>query len=242
MKKITLLVVALATLASGSVFADQITDNLKQKLKSVIPNETPKSISKTPIPGLYEANYGMQIYYISEDGNYIVDGEIINLATRTSLTSSAISIARKDKIASMPADQSIIFPANGDTKHVITVFTDIDCGYCRKLHNQMAEYNDLGIEVRYMMFPRAGLQSDSFKKAVSAWCAEDNRGELTNAKNGKSIPSLECNNPIAAQYLLGQEVGVTGTPAIVTESGQIIPGYRKPADMLQALNQLAAAQ
>jgi Protein-disulfide isomerase len=242
MRKITLLLVTIATLVSGSAFADQITDNLKQKLNSVIPNQTPKSISKTPIPGLYEANYGMQIYYISEDGNYIVDGEIINLATRTSLTSNAISTARKDKIAGMPADQSIIFPANGDTKHVITVFTDIDCGYCRKLHNQMAQYNDLGIEVRYMMFPRAGLQSDSFKKAVSAWCAEDNRDELTKAKNGKSIPSLECNNPIAAQYLLGQEVGVTGTPAIVTENGQIIPGYRKPADMLQALNQLAVAQ
>lgn len=242
MKKITLLMVAIATLVSGAAFADQVTDNLKEKLKAVIPNESPKSITKTPIPGLYEANYGMQIYYISEDGNYIVDGEIINLATRTSLTSSSISSARKDRIASMPSDQTIVFPAKGDTKHVITVFTDIDCGYCRKLHNQMAEYNDLGIEVRYMMFPRAGLQSESYNKAVSSWCATDQQNELTKAKNGKEITMSECNNPVAAQYLLGQEVGVTGTPAIVTEDGQIIPGYRKPTDMLQALNQLAAAQ
>lgn len=242
MKKITLLIVAIATLVSSAAFADEVTDKLKQKLKAVIPNEAPKSITKTPIPGLYEANYGMQIYYISEDGNYIVDGEIINLATRTSLTSSSISGARKDKIASMPADQTIVFPAKGDTKHVITVFTDIDCGYCRKLHNQMAEYNDLGIEVRYMLFPRAGLQSDSYDKAVSSWCATDQQSELTKAKNGKEITMSECNNPVAAQYLLGQEVGVTGTPAIITEDGQIIPGYRKPTDMLQALNQLAAAQ
>ncbi len=241
MKKIILLALAITTLTSGAVFADAVTDRLKEQLKTVLPNESPKSITKTPIPGLYEANYGMQIYYISEDGNYIVDGEIINLATRTSLTSSSISGARKDKIASMPVEQSIVFPATGDTKHVITVFTDIDCGYCRKLHNQMAEYNDLGIEVRYMLFPRAGLQSASFNKAVSAWCAKDNKNELTKAKNGKEIPSMECNNPIAAQYLLGQEVGVTGTPAIITEGGQIIPGYRKPVDMLKALDQLAAA-
>lgn len=242
MKKITLILVAIALLTSGAVFADEVTDKLKEKLKTIIPNDTPKSISKTPIPGLYEANYGMQIYYISEDGNYVVDGEIINLVTRTSLTSNSISSARKDKIASMPSEQTIIFPANGDTKHVITVFTDIDCGFCRKLHNQMAEYNDLGIEVRYMMFPRAGLQSESYNKAVSSWCASDQQSELTKAKNGRKITKSECNNPVAAQYLLGQEVGVTGTPAIVTEGGQIIPGYRKPKDMLQALNQLAAAQ
>lgn len=241
MKKLILTMLAFTTMATGSLFADELTDRLTERLKSVIPDAAPNSITKTPIPGMYEANYGMQIYYISEDGNYIFDGEIINLATRASLTSNAISGARKDKVAAMPVDQNIVFPAVGETKHVITVFTDIDCGYCRKLHNQMADYNKLGIEVRYMMFPRAGLQSESYNKAVSAWCADDQQGELTKAKNGKVIASAECANPIAAQYQLGQEIGVTGTPAIVTEDGQIIPGYRKPADMLQALDQMAAA-
>ena len=183
----------------------------------------------------YEVNYGMQIYYVSEDGEHIIDGNIINIATSQNITAGAVAGARKELIAAVPASQTINFPAKGDTKHVITVFTDIDCGYCRKLHNDMDGYNELGIEVRYMMFPRAGLNSPSFTKAVSAWCGDDKQAQITAAKNGRSIAKKQCENPIAAQYRLGQEVGVRGTPAIVTSTGDLLPGYREPEKMLAAL-------
>jgi len=239
MKKLLSIVAIVSCLMVNTAFADATTEKLAAKLKQVIP-ETPKSITKTPIPGLYEANYGMQIYYVSEDGKYLFDGDMINMLTRESITAAAVTTARADIMAAVPASKTINFPAKGDTKHVITVFTDIDCGYCRKLHNDMDGYNELGIEVRYMMFPRAGLKSQSFNKAVSAWCADDQQTQLTQAKNLRPIPPKQCSNPIAEQYALGQQVGVRGTPAIVTSDGQLMPGYRNPTAMLAALEKAAA--
>ncbi len=239
MKKSLATLLAMSFLITSFAYADAVTDTLAQKLKKLIPQE-PKSITKSAIPGLYEANYGMQIYYVSADGEYIVDGNIIKIATTENITASAVTGTRKELLAAVPASQTINFPAKGDTKHVITVFTDIDCSYCRKLHNDMAGYNDLGIEVRYMMFPRAGLNSPSYNKAVSAWCADDKQAQLTSAKNLRPIVPLQCENPVAAQYKLGQEVGVRGTPAIVTSTGALLPGYRDPANMLVELEKLAA--
>lgn len=221
------------------LYAD-VKGDLKDKLKNLIPGKAPASINDTPVPGLYEVNYGVEIYYVSADGKFLIDGDLIDLKTRVSLTGKAKSKARASQLASVAVDSTINYPTNGDTKHVVTVFTDIDCPYCAKLHNQMDGYNDLGIEIRYMMFPRAGLQSPSFDKAVSVWCSEDKESALTLAKNRKPIDSIKCDNPIADQYNLGKLVGVTGTPAIFTEDGTVIPGYRPPQALFQSLEKMKA--
>ena len=230
-------IVALSLLLLQPAFAD-VKSDLKVKLRNLIPGKTPESINDTPVPGLYEVNYGADIYYVSADGNYLVDGDLIDLKTRVSLTGQAKARAVASQLASVPVDSTINYPAKGETKHVVTVFTDIDCPYCRKLHNHMEEYNKLGIEVRYMMFPRAGLQSASYDKAVSVWCSDNKQEALTKAKNRQSIKSVKCDNPVADQYKLGQQVGVTGTPAIFTEDGTIIPGYRPPQALIKSLEKL----
>ena len=132
-------------------------------------------------------------------------------------------------------DKKITFPAVGETKAKIAVFTDIDCGYCRKLHQEVPDMNKLGIEVSYLAYPRAGFGSDSYKKYVSAWCADDKLGAMTLAKNGKSIPSKNCDNPVDEQYHLGRAIGISGTPAIVLESGRLIPGYLSADKLGKAL-------
>ena len=128
----------------------------------------------------------------------------------------------------------IVFPAK-EQKHVITVFTDIDCGYCRKLHAEMDKYNEEGITVRYLMFPRAGVDSPSYKKAVTVWCSKDQLDAMTRAKNGENLPNLTCDNPIQEEYELGQLIGVRGTPAIVMDDGGMLPGYVPAARLAKAL-------
>ena len=145
------------------------------------------------------------------------------------------SKVRMDAINNLGEDSMIVFSPE-KVKHTITVFTDIDCGYCRKLHNEMAEYNKHGIEVRYMAYPRAGIDSDSYKKAVSVWCAEDRKAAMTRAKNGDSVTEKNCDNPVAEQFKLGSMMGVRGTPALVLENGQIAPGYIPAARLAGILN------
>ena len=139
-------------------------------------------------------------------------------------------------------DSMISFPPKTEKKHVMTVFTDIDCPYCVKLHNEIPQYEQLGIEVRYMLYPRSGPGTPSFKTAISAWCAEDNAEALTKAKNREKIESLTCDNPVADHFATGQEVGVTGTPAIVFENGELMPGYRPAKDIAAMLKQMDARQ
>jgi thiol:disulfide interchange protein DsbC len=137
--------------------------------------------------------------------------------------------------------EMIIFSPD-KTKHTITVFTDIDCPYCQKLHAEIEDYNKAGIEVRYLMFPRAGVDSPSYKKAISVWCANDSNKALTDAKQGKKVEAKTCENPIQSQMTVAQMVGVTGTPAIVLEDGEMLPGYRPVKEMSVVLDRLASAK
>ena len=121
------------------------------------------------------------------------------------------------------------------TQHTVTVFTDIDCGYCRKMHSQMAAYNKEGIKIRYLMFPREGVNSDSFNKAVAVWCADDRQDAMTKAKRGEEIARKTCDNPVEAQFELGQKLGVRGTPSMILEDGEMIPGYVPPTQLAQLL-------
>ena len=153
------------------------------------------------------------------------DTEIVNLAENGRIQK------RKTIMANIPSSELVVFSPEGDTKAFINVFTDVDCTYCRKLHLEVPRLNELGVEVRYLAYPRAGIGSRSYDKIVSAWCSDDPQLAITTLKAGQSIPDATCNNPVAAQFELGGEVGVTGTPAIVLEDGRLLPGYL-PAEEL----------
>jgi thiol:disulfide interchange protein DsbC len=136
----------------------------------------------------------------------------------------------------------VIFAPAEKTDHTVTVFTDIDCGYCRKLHNEITDYTQNGIKVRYLMFPRAGFNSESYHKAVSVWCAENRQEAMTRAKRGESVTPKKCPNPVQEQAELGQSLGVQGTPSIILENGQMIPGYVPAAQLAQMLDESNSTQ
>ncbi len=203
---------------------------LKAELKGKFRSE-PTSVKESKLPNIFEVMYGTEVVYFSEDGKYFLAGDMIELETRTNLSDIAKQSIRK-KILDESDSKPVVFKAE-EERHVLTVFTDIDCGYCAKLHREMAEINDKGITIEYLMFPRAGLQSVSYQKAVSMWCADDQQQMMTDAKERREIPNKTCENPISAQYNLGRDLGVTGTPALMTATGKLIPGYM-PADRLLA--------
>ena len=203
---------------------------VEEKLRELAPNATTIAVSETPIDGLLQVQINSDIIYVTEDGEYLLQGQIINIDTRANITDQARSSIRMDKLTGLKREEQISF-APDNPSYDLLVFTDIDCGYCRKLHNQMPEYNEQGIAIHYLAFPRAGIGSDSYEKYVSAWCAEDQKAALTLAKNGGQPEPRVCDNPIAKQYDLAREIGVTGTPAIVTTDGTLIPGYVPPTQL-----------
>jgi thiol:disulfide interchange protein DsbC len=229
-----LLVPALAI--SNGVLADPGKhDAIEKSIKRALPNVVPDQINPTPIDGISEVLVGPSVLYITNDGKYLFQGSLIDMATRTNLSEERRKDVRIAAINDFGEDRMIIFPAE-KPRHTITVFTDIDCGYCRKLHNEIDKYNDKGITVRYLMFPRSGPNSPSYDKAVSVWCEKDRRQALTDAKAGKALPKASCENPIKEEYELGSMIGIRGTPAIILEDGEMLPGYI-PADRLaKALN------
>jgi len=222
---------------------DAIIEKIQTELKTMFRGEEADSVKKSAFPGLYEVIVGTEVIYVSEDVNYVFYGSIIDRKNKINLTKvaqdeaeKAYAVKRKAIMAKQDPAQTITYKAKNE-KEVLTVFTDIDCPYCAKIHKEVPALNAKGITVQYYLFPRAGVGSPSYKKAVSAWCADNKQEALTKAKNREAIPAKDCENPVAAQYKLGQEIGVTGTPALITESGTLIPGYM-PADALIA--QLAA--
>lgn len=223
------------SLISGGVATAASVEDATKKLNDVLVEtfkSAPDSIGESQIPGLYQVMYGTEIVYLSADGQYFISGDLLNLKTRENLSEVAQRSVRKkivDDLGTIP----VIFKAKNE-KHVLRVFTDIDCGYCAKLHREMEQINANGITVEYLAFPRAGIGSPSYNKIVSVWCADDQQAAMTKSKARQSVPSKTCKNPIKEQYELGQSLGVNGTPALLTESGQLIPGY-VPADRLIAM-------
>ena len=191
-----------------------------------------EELHASPIAGVYELARGTEIAYVSEDGKYAIAGDLYELGTDKNLTENTRRAERTKLLASVPESQMVVFSPK-DPKYTVSVFTDVDCTYCRKLHSQIAEYNRLGIKVRYLFFPRSGPDTESWARAEAVWCAS-NRGEaLTRAKRGEEInkPKSCANTPVAREYQLGEDVGVRGTPAIVLENGEMLPGYLPPAQL-----------
>ena len=226
--------VSLAARAADSDFS-----NVEERIRMLAPQAESIAISETPIEGLLMVQIGGDIVYATADGKYLVQGRVLDMHTLEDLTEGAKAEIRRDLLAKADTKSQITF-APEDTKYDLTVFTDIDCGYCRKLHAQMNEYNQQGIAIHYMAFPRAGVGSNSYDKAVSVWCAGDQRNAMTQAKLGADPDPAQCDNPIEEQYQLGRELGVTGTPSLLTADGQMIPGYVPPEKLRERLDQMAA--
>lgn len=242
MKRLPLLFTALVTslmlmVVNASANDEQAFDAVEAKIRSLVPNATTIAVSETPIAGVLQVQINSDIVYVTSDGQYLLQGQIMDIDTKSNLTDQAKSGIRLSLLTDVKLDEQITF-APEKPEYELLVFTDIDCGYCRKLHNEMAGYNEQGIAIHYMAFPRAGIGSDSYDKFVSVWCSDDQREALTLAKNGTDPEPQKCPNPIADQYELGREVGVTGTPAILTSDGTLIPGYMPPEQLRQRLESM----
>lgn len=196
-------------------------------------------IAAAPLPGFREVIVGGQVIYVSDDGRYLLQGSLFDVKAKKDLSQSGLAEVRRDLLKTIPASDRIIF-APADPDYTVTVFTDVECGYCRKLHEDIAEYNRRGIAIEYVAFPRMGLGSDDFRKMVSVWCAPDRRKALTDAKSGRALPTRNCTNPVTMHYDIGQRVGLTGTPMIITAEGVQMPGYMPPDALRAALDKLAA--
>ena len=201
----------------------------------------PDSVKPSPVDGLYEVVLGPHVFYVSGDGKYMLQGDLVDLARRVNLTQPARQAAQQAAIESIGEENMLVYSPEQKPVHSITVFTDIDCGYCRKLHQEMDDLNARGIEVRYLLYPRAGVKSHSYEKAVSVWCAEDRNAALTAAKAGKEPEAKQCDNPVQEHMAMGQMIGVQGTPTIILDDGRILPGYL-PAARLAAMMDSAPGQ
>jgi thiol:disulfide interchange protein DsbC len=223
--------------------ADQSADPRVALLKLLPAGAKLEDLQPSPIAGIYQFAQGADVSYMTADGKYFLDGNLYDMDTRANLTEELRTHARVALINAVPESQMLIFgPKN--PQYTITVFTDVDCGYCRQLHSEMAELNRLGVRVRYMFFPRTGPNTESWKKAEAVWCSKDRNAALTMAKAGGKLDLTKTceSTPVAREYALGQSIGVHGTPAIVTERGDYISGYMPPRDLVQQIKSLQLAQ
>jgi thiol:disulfide interchange protein DsbC len=215
--------------------------DIRAQLAKKLPGAKAEDVRPTPIAGMYEISLGTSTAYISADGKYLISGDLYEIDSKRNLTDQRRAEVRVRSLAELKDSDTIIFgPAAA--KHTVTVFTDPDCGYCRRLHSEIAELNRLGVRVRYAAYPRSGPGTGTWNKMEAVWCAKDRRDALTRAKLGEDVGTAKCGaTPIASQYKLGEEIGVNGTPAIFTEAGDYIGGYLPPQRLVEYLNELRGA-
>ena len=240
MKKLLarLAVLITALTVSGITVADESQINqLREALNKKMPGLDITSITVTPIPGVLELLSGGDIYYLTPDANYMMQGALIDLESQVNLTNQRRGSVHIGMINAMPEEKMVVFaPEKTDGVREVTVFTDTSCPYCSKLHEEVDKLTDAGIKVRYLLYPRAGLGSPAFRELQSVWCAEDQLEAMTAAKRREPIEEKTCENPIQEHIDLAREVGLRGTPLIYLDSGEIVNGYR-PADQLIQLVQ-----
>lgn len=234
MSRILVLVSLLAMTLFNPVWAADEAAQVRAAVSKIVPGMTPDSIVKSSVPGFYEVVYGTEVFYVSADGRYLLNGSIVDIKAGKNLTEDKRGQGRL-KVVSEVDEKSMIIYSPKEVKHRVTVFTDIDCQYCRRLHQEMAELNGLGIEVRYLLFPRAGVGSKSYDKAVTVWCSANRQQALTDAKAGKTLPNKKCDNPVEKHMALVEKLGITGTPTMILEDGSMIPGYIPAARLAAAL-------
>jgi thiol:disulfide interchange protein DsbC len=228
---------AAATPANGTPAAATTPAKVDPRIEisSRIPGTRPDELRATPIPNIYELTRGSEIAYVTTDGKYAISGDMFDIPKNDDLTEDHRRDLRVQQIGSIPESQMVIFGPK-EPKYTVTVFTDVDCAYCRQLHSQIADYNRLGIRVRYLFYPRSGPNTESWTKAEAVWCSDNRNDALTRAKLGQPVKAKHCGDtPVARTYAMGRDFGLQGTPAIVAANGTMFPGYLPPNDLLQEL-------
>ena len=208
-------------------------------IQAMRPDANMDELADSVVDGYYELHLSDLTIYIEKSGDHFFDGNLVSQRDGVLLSETEASRAtrRSDKIAEIPSEEMIIFSPEDEVRAVLNVFTDVTCGYCQKLHSEIADLNEQGIEVRYIAWPRSGLGTYEAEMTTTAWCADDRSGVMTALKLGQYRANpLECvDNPVSRHYAIGQQVGVTGTPAIILESGAFVPGYRPVSEFLNLL-------
>lgn len=233
-----------AALLGGAAFAQTLSSppapakgaDPRATIATKIDGIKPDDVRLSPVNGLYEFARGSKIGYATADGRYVIVGDMYDIEADANVSENRRRSIRARLIETVPETEMLVFSPK-DPKYTVTVFTDIDCGYCRRLHSQIAEYNRLGIRVRYLFYPRSGPDTESWQKAEAVWCAANRNDALTRAKNGEAIKSPKCaaNNVVARDYELGHKLDVDGTPAIFLSTGEMLPGYSPPGQLVKYL-------
>lgn len=227
-------------IATTQIVAGTPEARVRDALVKLNPALSIDRIGPAPFTGFREVVAGGQVLYVSDDGTYLIQGGLLDLVKRKDLSEQAMAKVRGDVLKTIPVRDRIVYSPAGAPKYTVVVLTDIECGFCRKLHNDMAEYTKRGIQIEYLAFPRAGIGSKDYRDMVSVWCADDRRKALTDAKNGRSIPAKSCTNPVNMQYAAGVRMGLGGTPMILSTTGDLLSGYLPPDALEQRLEKLAA--
>ena len=234
-KSLAILVLALTF---GSAFAadDASLADVRKKVAETFESIGEDDVYASPVDGWYMIQKNSIVAYISADGRYLLQGDLIDLDAQVNLSEDARNTARRAVIERLPDEQTITF-SPPEVRHSITVFTDVECTYCRRLHSQIDEYLDAGIEVRYLLYPRQGPASRAWTTSENVWCSSDRQRALTAAKLDREFESRQCDaSAVQDHYVLGREVGLTGTPAIVLEDGTLIAGYVPPVELAKQLD------
>jgi thiol:disulfide interchange protein DsbC len=237
MKYFCRLLVLLGSFLSISAYAadmDPGASHLQSALAKLLPNTKVTQIKPTPIKGLYEVIVGTQLVYMNADASYFIDGDMVQMSTHKNLTEASKSIIRLDKIKNYPESQMVVYTPPDKIKHSITVVTDLYCPYCRRLHAEMNQYMADGIKVRYLFMPLKGQQD--YDATVSVWCAKDQRKALDAAYAGGHVEAKTCTNPISEHLNMARSLGVNGTPAIIMDDGEMLPGYVPEKQLLKTLD------
>lgn len=238
--KWTLCLAPFAFAASADAQDGELT---REALAATLPGVQASDIHDSPLPGMYEIVLDSDVVYVSRDGSYLIQGDVFDLQERRNLTEGRRAQARADILASVDPESLIVFsPDSENVRHTVTVFTDIDCGFCRQLHREMDQINALGVEVRYLSYPRTGPDTESWFKADKVWCAGDRQTAFTDAILEDMLPEQSCDaTPVASHFQLGRQVSVLGTPTILTSDGVQLGGYLAPDELIDKLEALAEA-
>ncbi len=235
-KLLAFVISAAFLMAAVHAFAESDIQSLTRAIDERLPGVKVDYVDPSPVEGIYEVGInGGDIVYVSSDGKYLLSGVLIDLVTQENLTERVLARQRVKTLDGVPEESMIIYEPEGEVRHTITTFTDIDCPYCRKMHREMSLLNRMGIRVRYMLFPRAGINSLSYQKAVSVWCADDQQTEMTRAKAGETPAKRDCENPVRDHMALANRLGLRGTPYTITDTGRAIGGYMPAPELYESL-------
>jgi len=228
-------------LGSVSVHADDSEiKRLKANLARSFPEASHAVVRPSPMPGFYELVLDTKVYYLNAGGTHLMIGDLVDIKSRVNLTEKTRQTLAKRLIDDTGEDNMIVI-APRETRHTITVFTDVDCPYCARLHQDVPELNRNGIKVRYLLYPRSGKDSETYRRSVAVWCAADRVKAVGIAKNGGKLDMKKCSNPVDRHTQLGERIGISGTPTIFLENGKKIPGYVPAAQLTSVIQQAALA-